>query len=235
MKKALTEIRQRLFELKDEQYAEFSHRLIPTINPDTIIGVRAPNLHRLAGELAGSPAEDDFLSSLPHSYHEENALHGLLICKAKDTDRLMRLLEEFLPFVDNWAVCDCLSPRIFKKRIKEFLPAIRQWLKSEHAYTVRFAISMLMKFCLDEDFSPEQLKLVAALRSDEYYVNMMAAWYFATALAKQYEAALPFIEQNALSAAVHGMTIQKAVESRRIADDRKSLLRRLKRPAKTSP
>lgn len=222
------EIQTRLFKLQDPNYKNFQSKLIPTVNPDTVIGVRTPALRKLARELSGEPEIGEFLKLLPHAYYEENNLHGLLIAAVRDYDTVMDLLEKFLPYVDNWATCDLISPKVFQKHRPELYGAIRRWLKSGRTYMVRFGIGMLMSFYLDDAFRPEILELVAAVRSPEYYVNMMIAWFFATALAKQYDAALPMIQNRKLEKWTHNKTIQKAIESYRIGGQQKTYLRSMK-------
>ena len=223
------EILQRLFTLQDLTYREFQAKLMPTVDKSTIIGVRTPELRKLAKEFAKRVDVGTFLDVLPHGYYDENNLHGFLLCEEKDFDCVIGRLDAFLPYVDNWATCDLLSPKAFKKHKAELLPHIRRWLVSDKVYTVRFSIEMLMSHYLDEDFEPEYLDWVAAVESEEYYVNMMIAWYFATALAKQYDAALPYLEKHCLSPWTHNKTIQKAIESYRITDAQKAYLRTLKR------
>jgi len=219
------EIRSRLFALQDLKYRDFHSGLIPNIAPETVIGVRTPELRKLAKEVG---ADEAFLAELPHRYYDENILHALIITGMKDKQECLRRTEEFLPYVDNWAVCDVMSLKCFKKSPEELLPHIGKWIDSEHTYTIRFGVGCLMEFFLDEKFSPEYPEQVAALRSTEYYVNMMIAWYFATALAKQYEAVLPYIEQRRLGEWVHRRTIQKAIESYRVSDEHKQYLRTLR-------
>lgn len=227
-KAAVACVQARLFELQDMKYREFHSGLIPTVDKDTIIGVRMPAIRKLAKSLKDGDTAKLFLEVLPHTYYEENNLHGCLIMAMKDYGECMAALERFLPFVDNWATCDLLSPAIFKKHLPELLPHIRRWLASEKVYTVRFGIGVLMGYYLDEAFSPEYPRMVAALRSEEYYVNMMIAWYFATALAKQWEAVIPYLEENKMDMWVHNKTIQKACESYRITDAQKEYLRSLR-------
>ncbi len=219
------EIRENLFRLKDAEYRAFQMKLLPTVKPETVIGVRTPELRKIAREVVSREDLPAFLEGLPHLYFDENQLHAFVLSEMKDYDRCITALEQFLPYVDNWATCDQLSPKAFKKKPEQLLPYIRKWLKSKHTYTVRLAIGMLMQHFLDEHFDPAYLKQVAAVRSQEYYINMMVAWYFATALAKQYDAALPYIEQKKLPAWTHNKTIQKAVESYRITDGQKTYLR----------
>lgn len=222
-------IEARLFTLQDLIYRDFQSRLIPTVEPEAMIGVRTPELRRLARELGKTPESAQFIQILPHKYYEENNLHAFLIEQIRDYKTCASALDAFLPYVDNWATCDLMSPKIFKKHLPELLEKIREWLKSNKTYTVRFAVGMLMGFYLDEQFEPEYPELVAGIKSKEYYVNMMIAWYFATALVKQYDAARPFIEQGRLEIWTHNKTIQKAVESLRISEEKKVYLKSLKR------
>ena len=224
----MTEIQDRLFALRDSAYREFTAPLLPTVERDAIIGVRLPAVRALAAELVREGKAEAFLKELPHRYHEENCLHAAILCREKDFAVCLAELERFLPFVDNWSVCDGLNPPVLKKHRPELLERIPAWLAAEDPYTVRFGISMLMSHFLDEDFRPVYLDWVAALRSEEYYVNMMIAWYFATALAKQYEAALPYIEERRLARWTHNKSIQKALESYRVPEDRKVHLRTLR-------
>ena len=224
----MTPLQERLFALKDEGYKAFQCPLMPTVDPATVIGVRVPVLRKLAKEFAKSPAAADFLRELPHAFYEENALHAMLLSWIKDADVLETALEAFLPYVDNWGVCDGIRPKVIEKNRERMLPAIRRWLGSDHPYTVRFAMEMLMTYYLDEGFSAQYPAWVATVKSSDYYVNMMIAWYFATALAKQYEAALPFLENKALDDWTHNKAIQKAVESYRISPEQKAYLRTLK-------
>ena len=219
---------QRLSELSDPTYRDFHAGLIPNISPETILGVRVPALRKLARELRGSAEAQEFMAALPHEYYDENCLHGLLINDIKDFGATVSALDAFLPYVDNWAVCDLISPRSFKSRPPELAAHVRRWLDSSHSYTVRFGIGVLMSFYLDEAFRPEYLDLAAGVRREEYYVKMMVAWYFATALAKQYAAALPYVEERRLDRWTHNKTIQKAVESYRITPEQKAYLRSLR-------
>ena len=223
-----TLIQQRLFALQDLKYRDFHCKLMPTVDPETVIGVRTPALRALAKELGGSAEAAEFLKALPHAYYEENNLHGFLIERLKDYGETVAALDAFLPYVDNWATCDLMSPKVFKKHTNELLVKIDEWLASSETYTVRFGVEMLMSFYLDERFSSRYLEKVAEVKSEEYYINMMIAWYFATALAKQYEAALPYIERRRLDKWTHNKTIQKAVESYRITDEQKAYLKTLK-------
>ena len=221
-------IREKLFELQDEKYRDFQQGLIPSVEQKEFIGIRTPALRKLAKELYKAGELDEFFNDLPHKYFDENQLHAFAISEIKDFDECMKALEEFLPFVDNWATSDQMSPKVFKKNKKELFSHIKKWLQSDHTYTVRFGIGMLMQHFLDEDFDLSYPEMVAEIRSDEYYINMMIAWYFATALAKQYESILPFIEEKRLSPWTHNKAIQKSVESYRITDEQKTYLRRLK-------
>lgn len=225
------EIRKELFSLQDTDYRNFQSKLIPTINPDLIIGIRTPVLRKYAKTLAKTKAQqaEAFLKILPHTYYEENNLHGFLIESMKDFDTAIISLDAFLPYVDNWATCDLMSPGIFQKHLPELLKKIEEWITSEHTYTVRFGLGMLMKHYLDEHFKPEYLEMAAGVRSEEYYINMMIAWYFATALAKQYDSALPYLLEQRLALWTHNKAIQKAVESHRITSEQKAYLKTLKR------
>ncbi len=222
------EIRKRLFSLQDEPYREFQVKLIPSIRPETMIGVRTPALRKLAKEFSKHSEIDEFLQELPHQYFDENQLHAFLISEIKAFDKCMEQTETFLPFINNWATCDQLSPKVFKKHRQDLLPHIRVWIKSKETYTVRFGIGMLMQHFLDEDFDPACPELVSKIRSEEYYINMMIAWYFATALAKQYDAVLPYIEQKKLAPWTHNKAIQKARESYRVTQEQKDYLKSLK-------
>lgn len=224
------EIRQSLFDLQDIKYRDFQVKLIPGKDTDMMIGVRTPELRKLAKQMLKREDIGEFLQDLPHRYFDEDQLHAFIVSGIKEYGKCMEELMRFLPFVDNWATCDQMSPGVFKKHKPELLTQIREWLGSEHTYTVRFGIGMLMQHFLDDDFDPAYPELVAGVRSEEYYINMMTAWYFATALAKQYDAALPFIEGRRLDPWTHNKTIQKAVESYRISDEQKEYLRSLKVP-----
>lgn len=228
MSKIEEDIQARLFALQDFKYRDFQCKLMPTVNPETVIGVRTPDMRKLAKEYSKTPEAMEFIKILPHEYYEENNLHGFLIETIKDYDQVIEAIDAFLPYVDNWATCDLMSPKVFKKHLPELYEKIIDWLKSSHTYTVRFGIEMLMSFYLDEHFQPETLELVAKVKSQEYYVNMMIAWYFATALAKQYDASLPYIQEQRLDRWTHNKAIQKAIESYRITDEQKSYLRTLK-------
>ena len=222
------QIRQSLFELKDEKYKTFSAKLIPNIDPDLIIGIRVPTLRALAKKLKDDKNINQFLSALPHKYLEENSLHAYLIAEIKDFDLCINEINKFLPYIDNWATCDTLTPKCFAKNLDKLFNQITLWLKSNQTYTIRFAIEMLMTHYLDKNFNPKHLKLVADVKSSEYYVNMMIAWYFATALAKQYDSTIKYIENGILNKWTHNKTIQKAIESYRITPEQKEYLRSLK-------
>ena len=223
------DILKELLDLREEEYADFQSRLTPGIDRERFIGVRIPKLRKLAGIFKKTTASKEFLGKLPHYYFEENMLHGLLIAEIKDYDMCIAELEKFLPFIDNWAVCDVLSPKVFKKHKTELFSEIRKWSDSKDTYICRFGIGMLMRYFLDEDFTPEHLKIPANIHSEEYYVNMMLAWYFATALAKQWKDTIVLLETGALDKWVHNKTIQKARESFRITGEQKEYLKGLKR------
>ena len=217
-----------LLQMQDEKYRDFQVKLFPTIDANTIIGVRTPNLRKYAKELIKSNNYRSFLEELPHKYFDENQLHAFLLSEIKDFDECVILVNKFLPYVDNWATCDQMSPKIFKKYYDKLLIEIKNWLNSKETYTIRFGIGMLMQHFLDDDFKVEYLRMVSKIKSKEYYVNMMRAWFFATALAKQYEKTIPFIENHKLDTWTHNKTIQKAIESYRITDEQKEYLRSLK-------
>ena len=226
--KLTQEIRNELFDMQDLKYRELQTGIIPSRDPQTLIGVRTPALRSFAKQLAKREDLSDFLNDLPHLYFDEDQLHAFIISEIKDYDTCMAELEKFLPHVDNWATCDQMSPKVFKKHKEELLVKIREWIASDKPYTVRFGIGMLMQHFLDEDFDPAYPELVAGIRSEEYYVKMMIAWYFATALAKQYETVLPYLENRRLDAWTHNKAIQKAIESYRITPEQKEHLRTLK-------
>ena len=222
------EIRKRLFELQDKAYADFQYTLTPTVSRELFIGVRVPKLRKLAKIYIKEKEATEFMQTLPHHYYDENMLHGILISEIKDYGECVAAVDAFLPYVDNWAVCDTMSPKVFKEQKEELILKIREWIVSDHVYTCRFGMKMLMSHFLDEDFKVEYLELPAGVHSDEYYVNMMIAWYFATALAKQWEATIPYIVNKRLDIWVHNKTIQKARESKRITDEKKEYLKGLK-------
>jgi len=224
----LDEIRNELFKMQDIAYRDFNSKLIPTLDKSLFIGVRTPELRKYAKQLAKREDIEEFLHSLPHKYFDENQLHAFIVSEIKDFKNCVDKVNEFLPYIDNWATCDQLSPKVFKKYHKELIAYIKEWLESDKVYTLRFGIGMLMEHFLDEDFDISYLETVSNIRSDEYYVNMMIAWYFATALAKRYENIIPFIENRRLDIWTHNKAIQKAVESYRISNENKEYLKRLK-------
>ncbi len=224
----IDEIVKELFLHQDGKYREMQIKITPGRKEEDFIGVRTPELRSYAKQLGKREDVEEFLTALPHTYFEEDQLHAFIISEMKDYERCMEHLNAFLPYVDNWATCDQMSPKIFRKYRKELLGQIRKWLKSKETYTIRFAVGMLMEHFLDEDFDLKYPEMVAGIRSEEYYVNMMIAWYFATALAKQYDAVLPFLTEKRLEIWTHNKTIQKAVESYRITDEQKAYLKTLK-------
>lgn len=224
----MTELQNRLFTMRDAQYASFQSKLTPGIPEERFIGIRVPQLRAFAKVYSRETASDGFLKSLPHDYYDEDMLHGLLLSQLRDYDRCVSLVGHFLPYVDNWAVCDIMSPKVFGRHKPEFLAKVREWSASSHTYTCRFGLKMLMTHYLDNDFCSEYLEIPAAVRSEEYYVKMMVAWFFATALAKQWEATIPYIEHHRLAPWTHRKTIQKACESFRITPEQKVYLNTLK-------
>ena len=224
----IDEIVKELFLHQDGKYREMQIKITPGRKEEDFIGVRTPELRSYAKQLGKREDVEEFLTALPHTYFEEDQLHAFIISEMKDYERCMEHLNAFLPYVDNWATCDQMSPKIFRKYRKELLGQIRKWLKSKETYTIRFAVGMLMEHFLDEDFDLKYPEMVAGIRSEEYYVNMMIAWYFATALAKQYDSVLPFLTEKRLQVWTHNKTIQKAVESYRITDEQKAYLKTLK-------
>lgn len=223
------EIRSKLFEMRDGGYQQFNASLIPNIKKELVIGVRTPELRKYAAELSKRDDIDKFLSALPHEYFEENQLHAFIIEKTKDYDACLEQIEEFLPFIDNWATCDQCAPKALVKNPDRLIPSVRRWISSDKTYTVRYGIGMLMRAYLDDKFDPEYPKLAATVESQEYYVNMMRAWYFATALAKRYEDVIGYFEDSRLDLWTHNKAIQKACESRRISSERKTYLKTLKK------
>lgn len=215
--------------MQDIGYKEFHSKLVPTMDKEQIIGVRTPQLRAFAKELGKMQEAELFLHQLPHQYYEENNLHGMLIMSVKNYEECVEKVKEFLPYVDNWATCDLLRPTVFKRHLPELIGEVKNWLQSDKTYTVRFGIGMLLSYYLDDAFAPEYLDWAAQIRSEEYYVNMMTAWYFATALAKQYEKTLPYLKEQRLDVWTHNKTIQKAIESYRITPEQKEYLRGLKR------
>lgn len=218
----------RLFELQDKKYADFQAKLIPNVPRERIIGVRVPDCRKLAKDIFNDGNYGAFIKELPHRYMDEDLLHGLILSEYKDFDECLEAVDAFLPYVDNWAVCDIMSPKVFRKNKPVLIEKIKEWAASDHVYTCRFGMEMLMSHFLDEDFKPEYLDIPAAVRSEEYYVNMMTAWFFATALAKQWDATIPYITEHRLDEWTHNKSIQKARESRRITDEQKEYLKGLK-------
>ena len=231
MSEIIQKVQKDLFEMQDFKYRDFQSKLMPTVDKEKVIGVRTPQLRKYAAaffKTAKKEEIEEFMCNLPHQYYEEDNLHGELIVKLKDYDECIRELDRFLPYVDNWATCDMMSPKVLKKEPERLMEKIRIWLKAEETYVVRFAIGCLMKDYLEEYFTAECAELVAEVESEEYYIQMMQAWYFATALAKQYDAILPYLLEHRLSIWVHNKTIQKAVESYRITPEQKTYLKTLK-------
>ena len=222
------DVQKRLFEMQDAEYRDFHAKLVPTMEKTKFIGIRTPMLRKFAKKFGKTEESEIFLQVLPHQYYEENNLHGLLIEQIRDYDKCLEELERFLPFIDNWATCDLLALHMMKKHRDVFIREVFRWIESDQPYTIRFGISMLMHHYLDEEFKTEYPEKVAAIRSEEYYVNMMRAWYFATALAKQYEKVLPFLEKRQMDVWTHNKTIQKAIESYRITSEQKEYLRTLR-------
>lgn len=227
-REVIEKVQAELFEMQDLTYRDFHAKLMPTIDKETVIGVRTPMLRTYAKKFGKTADAVTFLEVLPHKYYEENNLHGLLIEQIKDYPACIAAIERFLPYVDNWATCDMIALRTMKKHLDVFIQEVYRWMASDHPYIVRFGIGMLMRYYLDEQFKPEYPEKVAEIKSDEYYVNMMRAWYFATALAKQYDQILPYLEEKKLDTWTHNKTILKAVESYRIAAEQKCYLRTLR-------
>ena len=224
----ITNVQDQLFGMQDLKYRDFHAKLMPTVNKEKLIGVRTPALRTFAKSYGKTEEAKEYLQILPHQYYEENNLHGLLIEQIKDYDTCLKELKRFLPYIDNWATCDMLAVKIVKKHLDTFIDEIYQWMESDYTYTIRFGINMLMRYYLEDAFQMEYPEKVAQIRSEEYYVNMMRAWYFATALAKQYDKVLPFLEEHRLDVWTHNKTIQKAIESYRITPEQKEYLRGLK-------
>ena len=224
-------IADRLMELRDDAYAEFQSKLIPGVECDRIIGVRVPMIRALAKKLLKeSPSEvDSFIQDLPHRYYDENMLHAVLISETKGYEESIKRIDDFLPYVDNWAVCDSLLPKTFKKSRLSLMKKIEEWSASDKTYTCRFGIKMLMTHYLDEEYESEYLAIPAGIKSEEYYINMMIAWFYATALAKQWDDTIVYLENNALDEWVHNKAIQKARESYRIKPEQKEHLKSLRR------
>lgn len=220
------DIVKKLFELKEDEYKNFTVKLIPNIPYDSIIGVRIPNIRKLAKNIC---SYDNFIKNLPHKYHDENILHAIMISDIKNYVECINLLEEFLPYVNNWAVCDIISPKILKNNKEKLLQKINIWKTSNNIYTKRFALKMLMTYFLDEDFNSEYLLLPLEIKDEDYYINMMIAWFYAEALVKQWNSTIIYIQDNKLSKWIHNKTIQKACESRRISDSNKEYLKRYRK------
>ena len=231
----MTDVQGRLFALRDEGYARFQCALMPTVAPETVIGVRVPLLRKLAAQIDKTPEAEAFLGRLPHDYYEENCLHAFLIERIRDADACYEAVDKFLPFVDNWATCDMMSPKALVKQPERLFKSIDRWLASGHTYTVRFGLVMLMKHFLTARFTPEILLRAERVRAEDYYVRMAVAWLFATALTHQYEAALPFLEEKRLECWTHNKAIQKAIESWLIPEDRKAYLKTLKEKKTDAP
>ena len=227
-KEVIQKVQQDLFTMQDLKYRDFHAKLMPTVEKESVIGVRVPVLRTYAKKFGKTEEAKQFLEILPHQYYEENNLHGLLIDQMKDYELCIEELIRFLPYINNWATCDILSVKAVKGHLDSYIKNIYQWLESDYTYTIRFGINMLMRYYLEEEFKSEYPGKVAAIRSEEYYVNMARAWYFATALAKQYDQALPFLEEQKMDVWTHNKTIQKAIESYRITPEQKEYLRTLK-------
>lgn len=228
MTDAEIQVSERLFALQDEKYRDFHSALMPTVAKEKIIGVRVPDLRKLAKELYKNGVGDEFIKNLPHDFYEEDNIHAFIVEQIKNFDVCFAETEKFLPFIDNWATCDMFSPKVFAKHTAIIYNKSLEWISSDKTYTIRYGIGMLMRYFLDDNFNEDVLKIVSEIKSDEYYVNMMIAWFFATALAKQYVSALKYIENKRLDTWVHNKTIQKAIESNRISKDTKKYLRTLK-------
>jgi len=223
----MNDIQKKLFELSDKEYAAFQAKLTPTVDPELFIGVRVPLLRKFTKEYAKNNDIYPYLKTLPHHYYDENIVHGLFIETIKDFDKCVEEIDRFLPYVDNWAVCDIMSPKVLGKHKDKLLKKIVEWTKSDKTYTIRFGIEMLMSYFLDADFDESYFKVLLPIKSDEYYVNMMLAWYYATALAKQWDATIKLLENKQLPVWVHNKTIQKAKESYRITPEQKEYLKTL--------
>ena len=219
---------ERLAVLGDEKYRDFQSKLVPNIPKETILGVKTPEMRKIAKEIRGTEEAEEFLTQLPHKYYEENLVHFFVIAMIKDFDECVETVETFLPYVDCWPVCDQSSPKVFSRNHEKLLPLIKKWIESDHVYTSRFGIRMLMNEFLGEDFKPEYLEWVASVKGEDYYIKMMVAWYFATALAKQYDASAVYIEERRLEPWTHKKAIQKAVESFRVSDEHKEYLKTLR-------
>lgn len=224
----MNQLQTQLFELQDLKYRDFQSNLMPGIDKNQVIGVRMPVLRKFEKQFVKTEEAKGFIRELPHQYYEENNLHMMMISQIKDYEQCLSEIERFLPYVNNWATCDMMVPKCFQKHKEELLPVIKKWIASGQTYTIRYGIGILMGIYLDEDFNPEYLELAANVKSEEYYVNMMIAWYLATALAKQWDAVIPYLEKRKLSPWVHKKTIQKAVESNRVTDEQKTYLKSLR-------
>ena len=219
---------ERLAAFADEKYRDFQSKLVPNIPKETVLGVRTPDMRKIAKEIRGTEEAEVFLAQLPHEYYEENLVHFFLIAEIRDFDECVKAVETFLPYVDCWPVCDQSSPRAFARNHERLLPFIKKWIGSEHVYTARFGIRMLMNEFLGEDFRPEYLEWVAAVKGEDYYIKMMVAWYFATALAKRYDESVVYVEERRLEPWTHKKAIQKAIESFRVSDEHKEYLKTLR-------
>ncbi len=224
----MNEITEKILNAGEAEYKDFTAKLTPNIEKESIIGVRVPILRKIASEYKNSEIKEDFINTLPHKYYEENLIHSIFLCGEKDFNKLIKNLTAFLPYVNSWAVCDTLRPKVFSKNKQEALPYILKWVKSDKPYTIRFGVDMLMTYYLEEDFKPEYHTLVAGIKNDDYYVKMMVAWYFATALHFRYDETIPFLEMRLLSPWVHKKAISKAIESYRITESQKEYLKKLR-------
>ena len=224
----MTDLQKLLIENADKEYALFQARIVPTVKNDTFIGVRLPVLRKIAADFAKTPECDAFLFALPHRYYDENLIHSVLLGKIGDFDRCMKCIEAFLPYIDNWAVCDTISPKALAKNKAALIVKIREWIKSKSTYTCRFAVNMLMKYYLKDDFAKEYADMVSGIESDDYYVKTVVAWYFATALATNWDEVIPFVENRVLDDTTHRLTVRKAIESFRITDRQKEYLKTLR-------
>ena len=232
MSETIRKIQKELFEMQDLKYRDFHSKLMPTVDKEKVIGVRIPQLRKYASsflKLSSREEINEFMHTLPHQYYEEDNLHAFIIEKIKDYEECINALNAFLPYIDNWATCDMMNPKVLKKEPERLLEQVKVWMKAKETYVVRFAMGCLMNYYLEENFTTECADLVAEVQSEEYYIQMMQAWYFATALAKQYDAVLPYLLEHRLSMWVHNKTIQKAVESYRITTEQKDYLKTLKR------
>ena len=221
-------VEEELFKLQDKKYQKLQVNLVPNVDKEKIIGVRVPEIRKLAKKYKNDDSVNEFLKELPHKYYDENLLHGLIISEIKDYDRCIEEVEMFLPYVDNWAVCDTMSPKIFAKNKDKLIIIIKKWIKSSELYTCRFGIRMLMNHFLKEDYKKEYLELPAAIHTDEYYLKMMIAWFYATALAYRWDDTIKYLDEKKLDKWTHNKTIQKAIESYRITDSQKDYLRKIK-------